>query len=76
MLVAKRGNSLGVRPPRALVDDLGLKPGDDLQIVAATSTRVEVVKDARRERAVDRMRARGLPFPAGYAFDRDEANAR
>ena len=64
MLVAKRGNSLGVRPPRALVDDLGLKPGDDLQIVAATSTRVEVVKDARRERAVDRAvdRARSHGF--------------
>ena len=76
MLVAKWGNSLGVRLPRALVDDLGLKPGDDLQIVAATSTRVEVVKDVRREQAVDRMRARGLAFPAGYAFDRDEANAR
>ena len=76
MLVAKWGNSLGVRLPRALVADLGLKPGDDLQIVAATSTRIEVVKDTRRERAVDRMRARGLQLPAGYAFDRDEANAR
>lgn len=76
MRVSEWGNSLGVRLPRALVDDLGLKPGDDLQIVAATSTRIEVVKDARRERAVDRMRARGLRLPAGYAFDRDEANAR
>ena len=76
MRVSEWGNSLGVRLPRALVDDLGLKPGDDLQIVAATSTRIEVVKDARRERAVDRMRARGLRFPAGYAFDRSEANAR
>ena len=76
MRVSEWGNSLGVRLPRALVDDLGLKPGDDLQIVAATSTRIEVVKDARRERAVDRMRARGLRFPSGYAFDRDEANAR
>ena len=76
MRVSEWGNSLGVRLPRALVDDLGLKPGDDLQIVAATSTRIEVKKDARRERAVDRMRARGLRIPAGYAFDRDEANAR
>ena len=76
MLVAKWGNSLGVRLPRALVDDLGLKPGDDLQIVAATPARVEVKKDTRREQAVDRMRRRGLRFPAGYAFDRDEANAR
>ena len=76
MLVAKWGNSLGVRLPRALVDDLGLKPGDNLQIVAATRARIEVKKDTRREQAVDRMRDRGLRFPAGYAFDRDEANAR
>ena len=76
MRVSEWGNSLGVRLPRALVDHLGLKPGDDLQIVAATSKRIEVVKDTSREQAVDRMRGRALRFPAGYAFDRDEANAR
>ncbi len=76
MLISKWGDSLGVRLPRALVDDLGLRPGDDLEIVAATTTRLEVRKDARRTDAVARMRARGLRFPAGYAFDRDEANAR
>ena len=76
MLVSRWGNSLGVRLPRALVDDLGLKPGDELQVVAATSRRVEVRKDARREQAVERMRARGLRIPEGYRFDRDEANAR
>ena len=76
MLISKWGESLGVRLPRALVDDLGLRAGDDLEIVAATTTRLEVRKDARRTDAVARMRARGLRFPAGYAFDRDEANAR
>lgn len=76
MRVSEWGNSLGVRLPRALVDDLGLKPGDDLQIVAATSTRIEVAKDVRREQAVDRMRARGWDAPEGYVFDRVDANAR
>ena len=76
MVVSRWGNSLGVRLPRALVDDLGLQPGDELEVVAATSTRIEVVKDVRRAQAVDRMRARGLRIPEGYAFDRDEANAR
>ena len=42
------GHSLGVRLPRALVDDLGPKPGDELEVVAAKSTRIEVVKDVRR----------------------------
>ncbi len=75
-MVSRWGNSLGVRLPRALVDDLGLKPGDELAVVAATSTRIEVMKDVRRAQAVDRMRARRLRFPESYAFDRDEANAR
>ncbi len=76
MVVSKWGNSLGVRLPRALVNDLGLKPGDELEVVAATSERIVVVRDDRRAQAVDRMRARAWPLPEGYAFDRDEANAR
>lgn len=76
MVVSRWGDSLGVRLPQALVDDLGLKPGDELEVVAAAATRIEVVKDVRRAQAVARMRARGLRFPDGYAFDRDEANAR
>jgi len=76
MMVSRWGNSLGVRLPRALVDDLGLKPGDELAVVAATPTRIEVAKDVRRAQAVDRMRARAWPIPDGYSFDRDEANAR
>ena len=76
MLVSRWGNSLGVRLPRALVNDLGIKPGDELDIVAATPTRIVVAKDERRAQAVDRMRARAWPLPEGYAFDRDEANTR
>ena len=76
MLVTKWGNSLGVRLPRALVDDLGLKPGDKFEVVAATPNRIVLAKDNRRAQAVDRMRARSWSAPEGYAFDRDEANAR
>ncbi len=76
MLVSRWGNSLGVRLPRALVNDLGIKPGDELDVVAAAPTRIVVAKDERRAHAVDRMRARALPWPEGYAFDRDEANTR
>ena len=74
MVVSRWGNRLGVRLPRALVDR-GLKPGDELEVVAVTPMRIEVENDPRRARAVDRMRARGLRIPEGYAFDRDEANA-
>ena len=76
MLVSRWGNSLGVRLPRVLVDNLDLKPGDELEVVASTATRIVVAKDDHRARAVDRMRGRAWPLPEGYAFDRDDANAR
>ena len=76
MHVSKWGNSLAVRLPKALVDDLGLKPGDELEIVSASTKRLTVSRDERRALAVERMRARAWPMPDSYAFDRDEANAR
>ena len=76
MQVFKWGNNLAVRLPKALVEDLGLKPGDELKIVSASTKRITIAKDERRALAVERMRARAWPAPQGYAFDRDEANAR
>lgn len=76
MLVSRWGNSLGVRLPRVLVKALGLKAGDELEVVSATSTRIVVAKDDSRVQAIDRMRARAWPIPEGYNFDRDEVNAR
>ena len=65
-----------MRLPRVLVNNLGLKPGDELEVVASTATRIVVAKDDRRAQAVDRMPGRAWPVPEGYAFDRDDANAR
>ena len=76
MQVSKWGNSLAVRLPKALVDDLGLKPGDELEVVSATPQRIGIAKDERRALAVERMRARAWSMPEDYAFDREEANAR
>ena len=76
MVISRWGNSLGVRLPRALVENLGLKPGDELEVVASTPTRIVVAKDDRRAQAVDRMPRSRMALAGGYAFDRDEANAR
>lgn len=76
MQVSKWGNSLAVRLPKALVEDLGLKPGDDVAVVSATPKRIAIARDERRELAVKRMRARAWPLPDDYVFDRNEANAR
>ena len=76
MKIAKWGNSLAVRLPKALVEDLGLKPGNELKIVSATPKRIALAKDERRERAIERMRARAWSVPEDYVFDREEVNAR
>jgi len=76
MQVAKWGNSLAVRLPKALVDALDLKEGDEIEIVVAGTHRFEIVRDKSREAALDRLRALKRPLPKGFRFDRNEANDR
>jgi len=77
MLVSKWGNSLAVRLPKALVDKLGLKEGDELDVVAARNGAIEVeTKEDQRRRALERMATRNWTLPPDYKFDRDEANER
>jgi antitoxin MazE len=77
MLISKWGNSLAVRLPKTLVDQLGLKEGDELNIVAARDGVLEVESaEAQRQRALDRLARLNWTLPKGYKFDRDEANER
>ena len=76
MRVAKWGNSLAVRLPKALVDNLDLKAGDEVQVVAKAPGELVVGRDLRRQRAVERMRRRAWALPDGYVFDRNAANER
>ena len=80
MRVAKWGNSLAVRLPAAVVEALGLKDGDDIEIQAAGGKRFEVKKDRTREQALEELRklSRKLSgkFPKGFIFDREEAHER
>jgi len=77
MQVSKWGNSLAVRLPKALVDELGLKEGDELNVVAARNDAIEVeTREDQRRRALNRMAARNWTLPPDYKFDRDEANER
>jgi antitoxin MazE len=76
MIVSKWGNSLAVRLPRKLVEQMGLAPGDAIEIVDVSNRMLMVEKDQRRKRALDSMRARRWTLPADYKFDRDEANER
>ncbi|CAM5589737.1 hypothetical protein ATER59S_05264 [Aquamicrobium terrae] len=76
MQVAKWGNSLAVRLPATVVEALGLKEGDEIEIRIAGERAFDVDLDRSRQRALERLRALRKPLPVGWRFDRDEANAR
>jgi antitoxin MazE len=79
MQVSKWGNSLAVRLPKALVEELGLKEGDEVNLVKAKGDNIDIAKrdrDEEKRQAFLRMRGRGWEAPADYKFDRDEANER
>jgi antitoxin MazE len=76
MQVAKWGNSLAVRLPQAVVEALELKAGDEIEISISGGRRFEVARDRTRERALAGLRKFRGRLPAGFKFDRDEANER
>jgi antitoxin MazE len=77
MRVSKWGNSLAVRLPKALVEKLGLKEGDKLNVAAARDGVIKFeTNQERRRRALERMAGRNWTFPEGHRFDRGEANER
>jgi antitoxin MazE len=77
MQVSRWGNSLAVRLSKSLVDELKLKEGDQLNVVAARDGVIEVeTREAQRCRAVERLASLNWTLPPDYKFDRDEANER
>ena len=76
MQVSKWGNSLAIRLPAAVVEALGLKDGDQIEIRVAGRRIFEVSRDQRKERALASLRKLRRPLPDGFIFDRTDANAR
>ena len=76
MQVAKWGNSLAVRLPAIVVEALGLKEGDEIEIHVADVKQFAVARKLGREELFKRLRAFRGRLPADFKFDRDEANAR
>ena len=76
MIVSRWGNSLAVRLPKALVEQLGLAPGDELNVVEASNRQLAVEKVDKRAEFLKQMQKFKWPAPEDYRFDRDEANER
>lgn len=76
MQVAKWGNSLAVRLPAAVVEALGLREGDDVQIHVAGERTFEVNKKPDAAELLKRLRRFRGRLPEDFHFDRLEANER
>jgi antitoxin MazE len=70
------GDSLAVRLPNALVEKMGLRAGDELNIVHVVERTLVVQKQDRRKAALERLASLNWTLPSDYKFDRDEANER
>jgi len=76
MKIAKWGNSLAIRLPAALVEAMGLKEGDEIELSSAGAWKMAVTREPTREERVARLRVLGSNIPADFKFNRDEANER
>jgi antitoxin MazE len=76
MQISKWGNSLALRLPKAVVDALHLKEGDQIEIRIAAKRVFEVSRDQSKPQALARLRKLRRPLPPGFVFDREDANAR
>ncbi|MFZ1990205.1 MAG: AbrB/MazE/SpoVT family DNA-binding domain-containing protein [Alphaproteobacteria bacterium] len=77
MQVSKWGNSLAIRLPAAVVEALGLKEGDEIEITIKDAGKLQVERDdRRREEIMKRLIELSRPLPPGFKFDREEANER
>jgi antitoxin MazE len=73
MRVAKWGNSLAVRLPAGVVEALGLKEGDEIELRASEAGDREflLARPLTRADAVEGLRRLRWRLPRGYQFRRE-----
>lgn len=69
-------DGLAVRLPDEVVESLGLKEGDEVDVEVAVGRKVCVGREEARKAALERLRALSRPFPPDYRFDREEIHER
>ena len=74
MRVFKWGTSLAVRLPAAVVDSLGLKEGDRVEIQVAGMKVLKVSKAPSERELLARLRKFRGRLPASFNFDRLASN--
>ncbi|UEP25067.1 AbrB/MazE/SpoVT family DNA-binding domain-containing protein [Burkholderia ambifaria] len=73
MRIAKWGNSLAVRLPAGLVDELGIREGDEIEIVVRRAGAVAASGDASPEELLLSLRRFRGKLPGDFRFSRSDA---
>jgi antitoxin MazE len=76
MKVSRWGNSLAVRLPADVVRALGVREGDMIDSAPLLKAAASAEREAERQAALDRIKARQWQVPPDWKFDREEANER
>lgn len=76
MQVSKWGNSLAIRIPASVVKALGLKEGDNVEILVEGAKSLSIRKSAETRELLERVRKLRGKLPRGFRFDRLKANKR
>lgn len=70
--MAKWGNSLAIRIPAEVVDKLGLSENEEADVRVTGEHSFEVVRDRRRQEAIETIRRLRVTVPVDFKFNRDE----
>ena len=76
MRIAKWGNSLAIRLPSAVIEALGLREGDDVQVHVLDTRDFAISRKPSRDELLKRLRDFRGRLSADFKFDREGANAR
>ncbi len=76
MRISKWGNSLAVRLPANIVEEMNLKEGDEIELVRAGMESFIVHRYDNPTQLFDRIRRFRGRLPKGFTFDREGAHER
>jgi antitoxin MazE len=76
MKVAKWGNSLAIRIPKDVVEALGLRNGDEVELQPGEGSRILIERQLSPTEIIERITKMAKPVPPGWKFTRDDANER
>ncbi|MEN9281153.1 MAG: hypothetical protein RL594_88 [Bacteroidota bacterium] len=76
MRVSKWGNSLAVRLPASIVEELNLKEGDEIELVSSDMESFILHRYDNPAQLLERIRRFRGRLPKGYNFDREGAHER